>query len=82
MEKAKTPSRVTNKQIWDEVNRMANEMAEANGRQRDLTKDLWMVKTRQEECPVFRGGRLNDPKWMLLLIGGAITILELISWFR
>jgi len=74
--------RVSNEQIRDEVRRLADEMAEANGRQRLLSREILIVKTRQEECPVYRGGRLNDPKWMLLLIGGAITILELVSWFR
>jgi len=46
--------RISNKQIWSEVGRLADEMDEANGRQRELTKELITVKTRQEECPIWK----------------------------
>jgi len=71
--------RISNKQIWSEVGRLADEMDEANGRQRELTKELITVKTRQEECPIWKGGKLNDPRVMLLMISGIIGIIEIAS---
>lgn len=76
--KAKNSSRVSNNQIWKEVERMADEQHEANGRQRDLIKELLLVKTRQEECPIWRGGRLNDPRVMLAVLGAMLALFELI----
>jgi len=70
--------RISNKQIWDEVERLASEAHEANGRQRDLIKELLLVKTRQEECPIWRGGRLNDPRVMLAVLGGMLAVFEII----
>ncbi len=69
---------VSNRQIWKEIERLADEQHEANGRQRDLTKELFTIKTRQEECPIWRGGRLNDPRVMLAILGGMLAVFEII----
>lgn len=78
----KKSKRVSNEQIKNEVSRLADEMAMANGRQRILIQDLITLKTRQEECPIYRGGRLNDPKVMLLLLGAPVLILQLVNLFK
>jgi len=78
MAKAKTVTEVSNREIWQEVGRLADEQQESNGRQRDLIKELILVKTRQEECPIWRGGRLNDPRVMLAIIAGMLAVFEVL----
>jgi len=74
--------RISNKQIWKEVNRLADEVKEANGRERELTKELITIKIRQEECPIWKGGKLNDPRVMLGLISAVVAIFEIVSWLK
>jgi len=78
MAKAKTVTEVSNREIWQEVGRLADEQQESNGRQRHLIKELILVKTRQEECPIWRGGRLNDPRVMLAIIAGMLAVFEVL----